>query len=53
MIAEAIDLHLDLMRQGGESIPLPSHQVAFAVDDDSAEEFRTWVEIEAPAVGML
>ncbi len=46
MIAEAIELHLDLMRQSGESVPAPSSSFEFAVDKDSAEELCTWVEID-------
>jgi hypothetical protein len=48
MIAEAIDMHLELMQQSGESIPPPSTTYEFAVDDDSPEELCTWVEIESP-----
>lgn len=47
-ISDAIEMHLDLMRQSGEAIPAPSASVSFAVDDDSAEEFCTWVEVESP-----
>jgi predicted RNase H-like HicB family nuclease len=47
MIAEAIEMHLDLMRQQGESIPAPATTVSFVVDN-SAEEFCTWVEVESP-----
>ena len=46
MIAEAIELHLDLMRQSGESLPAPSSSFEFAVDNNSAEELCTWVEID-------
>ena len=34
-ISDAIELHLDLMRQSGEVIPVPSPSVSFVVDDDS------------------
>jgi predicted RNase H-like HicB family nuclease len=47
MIAEAIEMHLDLMRQGGEVIPAPSSAIEFAVDADAAEELCTWVEVDA------
>lgn len=47
MIAEAIEMHLDLMRQGGEVIPAPSSTIEFAVNDSAAEELCTWVEVEA------
>ncbi len=45
-IAEAVDAHLELMSEGGESIPPPSTHIDFAVDEDSSEEFCTWVEVE-------
>jgi predicted RNase H-like HicB family nuclease len=45
-IAEAIEMHLDLMRQSGEMISPPSDHIDFAVDADSAEELCTWVEVE-------
>jgi predicted RNase H-like HicB family nuclease len=48
MIAEAIQMHLELMQQSGESIPAPSTSYEFAVDDDSPEELCTWVEVESP-----
>jgi predicted RNase H-like HicB family nuclease len=47
MIAEAIEMHLDAMKEHGESIPAPAAAVSFAVDENSAEEFCTWVEVEA------
>jgi predicted RNase H-like HicB family nuclease len=46
MIAEAIELHLELMHQSGEQVPSPSSSYEFAVDGDSAEELCTWVEVE-------
>lgn len=49
MIAQAIEIHLKLMQQQGESAPSPSAALSFAVDDQSAEEFCTWVEVELPA----
>jgi len=49
MIAQAIEMHLELMQQQGESAPSPSAALSFAVDDQSAEEFCTWVEVEPPA----
>jgi len=48
MIAEAIEMHLDMMREQGESIPPPAATFSFAVDADSAEEFCTWVEVQSP-----
>jgi predicted RNase H-like HicB family nuclease len=49
MIAQAIEMHLELMQQQGATAPSPSAALSFAVDDQSAEEFCTWVEVEPPA----
>ncbi|MCA9237402.1 MAG: type II toxin-antitoxin system HicB family antitoxin [Planctomycetales bacterium] len=46
MIAEAIEMHLDLMQQSGEAIPPPSRSFEFAVDAEADEELCTWVEVE-------
>jgi predicted RNase H-like HicB family nuclease len=46
-IGDAIEMHLELMEQSGELIPTPGNALQFSVDDGSAEEFCTWVEIEA------
>lgn len=46
MIAEAIEMHLDLMKEQGEPILPPASAVSFAVDENSTEEFCTWVEVE-------
>ena len=48
MIAGAIEMHFELMRQSGEKIPSPSASYEFAVNDDSPEELCTWVEVESP-----
>jgi predicted RNase H-like HicB family nuclease len=48
MIADAIEMHLELMQQSGETPSVPSSTVEFAVGDDSVEELCTWVEVEAP-----
>jgi predicted RNase H-like HicB family nuclease len=48
MIADAIEMHLELMQQSGERIPAPSMTYEFAIDEDSPEELCTWVEVEAP-----
>jgi predicted RNase H-like HicB family nuclease len=47
MIAEAIEMHLEMMQQHGQSIPRPSKETSFSVDEASDEEFCTWVEVEA------
>ena len=46
MIAEAIEMHLDLMQKSGEPVPRPSSTYEFEVDDQSAEELCTWVEVD-------
>ena len=46
MIAEAIEMHLDLMQKAGDEVPPPSHSIEFAVDATSDEELCTWVEVE-------
>jgi predicted RNase H-like HicB family nuclease len=48
MIAEAIEMHLELMQQSGELIPSPSMSYEFEIDEDSPEELCTWVEVESP-----
>jgi predicted RNase H-like HicB family nuclease len=49
MISGAVEMHLEAMQQAGEAIPPPSPRLEFAVDDESAEEFCTWVEVEPSA----
>ena len=49
MIARAIEMHLELMRDAGEAVPTPLQRIEFAVDSDADEELCTWVEVEAPA----
>ena len=48
MIAQAIEMHLELMHQSGETPPSPSSTVEFSVGEDSVEELCTWVEVESP-----
>lgn len=45
-MAEAIEMHLDLLFKAGESPPTPSHSVEFSVDEEGGEEFLTWVEAD-------
>jgi predicted RNase H-like HicB family nuclease len=40
-IAEAIEMHLELMSQSGETIPPPSSRYEFEVNDNSSEELCT------------
>jgi predicted RNase H-like HicB family nuclease/predicted RNA-binding Zn-ribbon protein involved in translation (DUF1610 family) len=49
LIAEAIGMHLEFMRESGERIPAPRQSIRFAIDESSAEELLTWVEVKAPA----
>src|SRR5262249_39374747 len=42
LIAEAIGLHLELMRRSGEPVPAPSRSIEFTVDETSEEELCTW-----------
>lgn len=46
MIAEAIEMHLELMQQSGEKIPEPRQRMEVAVDPEAGEEFYTWVDVE-------
>lgn len=45
-MGEAIEMHLDLMKRSGESVPVPSSRVEFAIDKDADEELCTWVEVD-------
>jgi predicted RNase H-like HicB family nuclease len=46
MISDAIEMHLELMQQSGETISVPSTSYEFAVDQDSDGELCTWVEVD-------
>jgi predicted RNase H-like HicB family nuclease len=48
MIEEAITLHLDMMQQTGEAIPVPKRSIEFTIDEDAGEEFCGWVEVVLP-----
>lgn len=50
MIARALEGHLELLAHGGGAVPRPSHAVEFTFDDQSAEEFCTWVDADVPAL---
>jgi predicted RNase H-like HicB family nuclease len=49
-IAEAAEGHLEVMRESGEPVPPPAARLEFAVDEDTGEEFCTWVEVEPETV---
>lgn len=46
MISDAIEMHLELMQQSGETPPAPSSTVEFSVGEVSVEELCTWVEVD-------
>jgi predicted RNase H-like HicB family nuclease len=48
LIARGIELHLELMRESGERIPVPRKKLQFVIDDSVEEELCTWVEIKVP-----
>jgi predicted RNase H-like HicB family nuclease len=48
LIAEALELHLDLMQQSGEAVPSPRQRIEFMIDPDADQELCTWVEVRAP-----
>jgi len=48
LIAEAVWLHLDLMKESGEAIPRPRQTIEFTIDPESDEEICTWVEATVP-----
>ena len=43
-IAEAIQGHLDVMRESGEEVPAAKPGLEFTVDEDMGEEYCTWVD---------
>jgi hypothetical protein len=49
MIAAAIEMHLVIMQQRGESLPVPSKAIEFTVNDTMGEELCTWVDVDIPA----
>lgn len=48
-IAEALEGHLEVMRDSGEIAPAPAPKFDFTVDDDAGEEYCSWVEVETEA----
>lgn len=53
MISDAVQIHLELLNHSGEAVPPPNARIEFEVDDTSAEELCTWVEVEAPAANPI
>lgn len=52
MIADAIEMHLEMMRDSGESVPRPTQHFDFAIDQDASEELCTWVEVDETKVSV-
>lgn len=48
LIAEAIHLHLELMQQSGDALPIPRETMEFAIDPEAGQELCTWVEVPVP-----
>jgi len=50
LIAEAVAIHLEMMRQGGELIPTPTKRVDLDLDSLEEGELCTSVEVDTPEV---
>jgi predicted RNase H-like HicB family nuclease len=48
LIAQAITMHLETMRESRVRIAAPRQSMEFAIDESSEEEFCTWVEARLP-----
>jgi predicted RNase H-like HicB family nuclease len=50
-MAAALQGHLELLRETGDQIPLPTQRTDFSPEKDADEEFCTWIEanLEEPA----
>jgi predicted RNase H-like HicB family nuclease len=46
LTAEAIPLHLDLMRESGEPVPAPTRHVDLDLAELEDGELSTWVEVK-------
>jgi predicted RNase H-like HicB family nuclease len=46
LIAEAIELHIDLMRQSGATVSVPTKHLDVNIDDLEEGELCTWVEVD-------
>jgi len=53
LMADAIALHLESMQEAGQKTPAPRRSMKFEVDDSSAEELCTWVEVSVPRKGKM
>jgi len=45
LMAGAIEMHLEGMKESGERIPKPSRRIQFEIDDSDDEAVFTWVEV--------
>lgn len=48
LIAEAMGLHIDLMKQSGERVPKPRRRFDLRVEDLVEGEMCTWIEVKEP-----
>lgn len=46
LVAEAIPLHLELMRESGEAVPAPTRRVDLDLAELEDGELSTWVEVK-------
>jgi len=46
MFAEALEMHLELLRDSGQPIPAPSQKIEFEIDESAGEELCTWVDVD-------
>ena len=51
-IAEALEGHLELMHEAGETMPTPTTRTDFSPEEDASEEFCTWVEVNVPEAAI-
>jgi predicted RNase H-like HicB family nuclease len=47
LIAEAIPLHIEMMRRSGEKVPMPTKVVDLDVEELEEGELCTWVEVDS------
>lgn len=48
LMTRAIAMHLELMQESGERIPVPRKKLQFEIDDSAEEELCTWVDVKVP-----
>jgi predicted RNase H-like HicB family nuclease len=46
MMAKAITMHLESMRETGQKIPVPRNRLELTEDEIAEVEFCTWVEVK-------